>query len=159
LRANASASLIRETIRLVASARSMAAGVVSSPRTTTSISIVMRRTPCVMVAIPPVTIQGTPVARRALATSASALSSRCSAATSLGLLLRTLLNLRPPATDLLYATLGDLIARPGPQPHRLHCVQRGQGLGDGLGRAGAFLGQQAALTFGRNRVAEPPALY
>src|SRR4051812_22473112 len=102
----------------------MAAGVVSSPRTTTSISVVMRRTPRAMIAMPPITIQGTPAARRALAISASAFSSRFSAPAGLGLLLRTLLNLHPTAADLLHAALGDLIAGPGPQAHRLQRVQR-----------------------------------
>src|SRR5687767_3454017 len=104
----------------------MAAGVVSSPRTTTSISVVMRRTPRAMIAMPPMTIQGTPAARRALAISARAFSSRCSASAGLGLLLRTLLNLRPSAADLLHAPLGDLIARSGPHAHLLQRVQRGQ---------------------------------
>src|SRR5689334_18549848 len=127
----------------------MAAGVVSSPRTTTSISVVMRRTPRAMLAMPPITIQGTPAARRALAISASAFS-RGSASVGLGLPLRTLLNLRPPSADLLHGALGDLVARPGPQAHFREGAQRGEGLGDGLDRAGALLGQQAALTLGRS---------
>ena len=80
--------------------------------------------PRAMLAMPPITIQGTPAARRELVISASACS-RYSA--SAGLLLRTLLNPRPTTADLLHAALGDLVARPGPQAHLREGAQRGEG--------------------------------
>lgn len=95
---------------------------VPSPRTTASMSVVIRRTPRAMIAMPPITIHGIPDASSAFVRAASASSIRRSPATRL---LRTMLHQCPSAPDAFHALLAHRVARSRPQAHGLESVQRG----------------------------------
>lgn len=153
-RANASTSLMRGTIRLPARSRRSAFVSVRSPRTTASMSVVIRRTPRAMIAMPPITIHGIPDASSAFAKAASASSIRRSPAARL---LRTTLHQCPSAPDSLNALLAARVAGSRPQAHGLERVQRGQRLGHGLRRSGAFGRLQAALAVRGQFMASLPA--
>src|SRR5262249_8288954 len=142
------------TIRFLASALRSEAMSSWSPRTAASMSVVIRRTPRAMTAIPPITIHGTAVAFSAAARSASA-------ASSLGSPLlpgfRTLLDPRPPAAHLENSRFADQIPRPRPDPHRFERGDRGERLGDGLRGAGTLAGGQFAASLTGEHLPASPA--
>ena len=118
-------------------------------------SVVMRRTPRAITAMPPITIHGTPVALSALARSARARSSSSPRLRLLG----TLLNPRPTATHLKNCRLVDWIARTWPQPHRSHRVRGCNGFRDGLRWTRTVMSRHRTTALSRELLPSFPSSY
>lgn len=117
---------------LVASQRLQRAGTrTASPRITASMSVIIRRTPCAMTAMPPITIHGASSSESARRNAASASSIRDRLrARPAGMVLDA--SSPPPA--LVDRSLADRIARAGPVAHGFERAQRRQRMGNGTRR-------------------------
>lgn len=102
---------------------------INTPCTTTSISVVKRRTPRAITARPPITIHGTRIALSARF-SASSASSRRRSPRSRGL--RTALDVRPATAQFLDGTFTHGVTRPRPRTRLLEHVQGREVLRDRL---------------------------
>src|SRR3954463_9763114 len=109
---------------------------------TTSMSVVMRCTPCAITAIPPITIHGAPTSESAPLSADSASSIRDRSGTRGA---GTPLNAGPAAPHLLDRALADGVPGTRPSPHGLQRRQRRQRLGDGTRRTRSFGSLQLAL--------------
>lgn len=124
----------------------------ASPRTTTSMSFVMRCTPCAMTAIPPITIHGGSNLASARVSAISAVSMRDRSPPRTGVFLDP----SPAVADFLDGMLAHRVARSGPSAHGLERRECGEQLGHCPVRARTLSGLQCALQLrGRALTSEP----
>jgi hypothetical protein len=143
---------MRATMSCLVSTSARRSIVFASPRTTASTSVVKRRTPRAMIAIPPISIHGARDSSSARESASTASSRRLSV---LSRRLGTTFDPRPPLAHRFHQRFAHGVARPGPCAHPGERLGSCNGLGNGLLGLRAFRAQELALSRSSGRMASP----